>query len=74
MVVGGWDGLLDRPGIGGEEGKRGGSAAGKRMGKELGNGKGWQAFAGQEREALASTSNSNTGQPGFCQGGQLGKE
>ena len=29
------------------------AAAGKRMGKELGNGKGWQAF-GQEREAQAA--------------------
>ena len=52
MVVGGWDELLD-PSIGGGGKKGRQAAAGKRMGKELGNGKGWQAF-GQEREAQAA--------------------
>lgn len=41
MVVGGWDELLERPSRGG--GKKGGR---ERMGKELGNGKGWQAREG----------------------------
>ena len=65
MVVGGWDEMLDRASIGG--GKKGRQAAGgKRMGKELGNGKGWQAFTGQEREAQASTSNSNKSRQAFA--------
>ena len=53
MVVGGWDELLDRAGIGGAW-KKGREAGRERMGKELGNGKGWQA-SGQEREGGTST-------------------
>ena len=71
MMVGGWDGLLDRPrrhSIGGGGGKKGRQAGREKNGQGTGQ---WKRLAsicsGQEREAQAS----NTWQPGFCQGGQL---